>query len=864
MSLVDPYDSILKELESGSTVVTATRRLSRELQIRYSNMMATSDSRVWDSPDVLPWHAWLRRLWDEQILAHRGPVPTLLSDTQARAWWEDAVQSSVLMQSSGAAKTAYQAWQLLADYQVPLADLKVSQGVDSKLFRDWAQAYEQTCRDKNWLDPAYLIQQLHVSDCSSRIVFAGFDQFAPAQQSFFETLRKNGTQVETWLPRLTAKSMVRLVQPDGPTELLSAARFCRQRLLKNSSETVGVVVPDLNQQRSHVEQVFSSVLAPIHDLTGEQRQPLPFHISYGRPLSSFGLIQAALQTLRLVQGDVSYGELLSWLRSPYIGQEQLASRAKLESSVRRTGRYSWQLDSFRDLLKENGLPHFESVEPLLNSMSKRNSGSYWARWCSDVLAVFQWPGEAPFTQQDRQLLRRWLNLLDQTAARELVLGEISCRDFVSTLTRLARESVFESRSTGAPIQIMGVLEASGLYFDHLWVTGLTDDTWPRKAPANPFVSTEVRKAFGLPGASPMRDLRAAQDLNDRLLGSGRKVLLSHPQRFHDEPLRPSPLIAQIEEVTETFLDLGSSRSFVEQLMIGSKTEVVDDYAPALHDAQASGGASLLKAQSACPFRGFAQYRLYATDIDVPVPGFDPRQRGNFVHDLMQRIWDRLQDKNTLMSWTPQALDKFIREAAKATLVRDLSDSDESIRRLAELELDRIVTLVTQQLELEKQRPDFRVVATEEQQRLTLGKLHLSLRIDRIDASDDDLFLVDYKTGNADANQWTGERPAEPQMLVYARLFSDTLAGLVFAKVKAGDISFNGVTREKGQFPGVQSLTGHRSIKTASWAQLLAQWERITDGLASDFVNGVADVDPQDHACDYCHLSGLCRIAESAK
>ena len=46
---------------------------------------------------------------------------------------------------------------------------------------------------------------------------------------------------------------------------------------------------------------------------------------------------------------------------------------------------------------------------------------------------------------------------------------------------------------------------------------------------------------------------------------------------------------------------------------------------------------------------------------------------------------------------------------------------------------------------------------------------------------------------------------------------------------------------------------------ASFAELIAAWERRMESLAEEFARGSAEVAPKDTACRYCRLQGLCRV-----
>ena len=61
----------------------------------------------------------------------------------------------------------------------------------------------------------------------------------------------------------------------------------------------------------------------------------------------------------------------------------------------------------------------------------------------------------------------------------------------------------------------------------------------------------------------------------------------------------------------------------------------------------SGGTSILKNQSDCPFRAFAIHRLYSGCIDEPEAGMTAMERGNIVHKVMEFFWEKTKDSRGL-------------------------------------------------------------------------------------------------------------------------------------------------------------------------------------------------------------------------
>jgi RecB family exonuclease len=132
--------------------------------------------------------------------------------------------------------------------------------------------------------------------------------------------------------------------------------------------------------------------------------------------------------------------------------------------------------------------------------------------------------------------------------------------------------------------------------------------------------------------------------------------------------------------------------------------------------------------------------------------------------------------------------------------------------------------------------------------------------------DGNLAVIDYKTGaDAEAKAWFDERPKLPQLPLYVTaLGADRVAAVAFARVRTGDTGYSGLARNPEAFPGLKS-PGVRGWpkEFATWDEMLASWRARLTILAVEHVTGDARLAPDPkHACEYCHLEALCRIAET--
>jgi len=184
-------------------------------------------------------------------------------------------------------------------------------------------------------------------------------------------------------------------------------------------------------------------------------------------------------------------------------------------------------------------------------------------------------------------------------------------------------------------------------------------------------------------------------------------------------------------------------------------------------------------------------------------------------------------------------------------------------RFAELERKRLARLGHEWFEkVEKQRPPFSVVSTEEKRPIVFSGVTFDARIDRMDRLESGGHaIVDYKTGRGklSATRWQGERPDEPQLPLYAVSAKEEITAVVFARFLPGDMRFVGLSRDDKALPKVPKAKD-------GWQPLLRDWKKEAERLGQSFAAGDASVDPKrniDVTCRYCGLETLCRVFEKA-
>jgi probable DNA repair protein len=384
-----------------------------------------------------------------------------------------------------------------------------------------------------------------------------------------------------------------------------------------------------------------------------------------------------------------------------------------------------------------------------------------------------------------------------------------------------------------------------MLFDHLWVSGLTDEAWPRRASPNPFLPVAAQRAAGMDEASAEGSLARDRRITEGWLVSADEVVFSCFEKEDDRALAPSPLILGVENKA---VDVPAFPDLRQLIFASRKLQSAEDsVGPALTALQVRGGTKILSDQSACPFRAFAHHRLRAEKLEAPPEGLDASDRGKLLHALMASVWTQIRTSKDL----EKDLSSVIEEAASIA-VKELKLEG----RFAELERARLVRLAREWFDqVERKRPPFEVVSVEEQRKIKAGPLELDARIDRMDKIQGGYVLIDYKTGKPTPAKWKTPRPDEPQVPLYAVSAKEDISAVAFGKLMPGGMRLMGFSRDAKALPSVK--------KYDEWKKLFDDWRGEIDSLATAFAAGEARVDPKNElqTCRYCDLQTLCRVYE---
>lgn len=901
----------LSELPSGpgTLVLCATPRLAAALRQRFGRLQAQQGRRRWDALDCRTLEQWLADLREAWLL--RGSPQAWqrreLTPLQERTAWEMRIRQRLgeaetpLFDLGTLAQTAQEAHALQTVWQVRAPASWLTE--EHRQFQQWRTDFQAWCQTHGWataheLDTATLrtlAADPAATPLPERLVLAGFHRLPPAALQWLEALRDRGQPVYTLADEPAASEQEVRSYPDAAAECLAAAQWVQAQWARHPEAELAIIVPDLAEQRLRLQDTLENELAPWLLRNAHAEAPRPFNISLGQPLSETPLVGAALRLLEVFihPHDLDLQALGSLLRHPHWSDPaEAVARAQVDALMRTAlpahttlqGFIGW-LDRAPEALRR-ATPmlrqHLATALRLNAEGAGRRLPSEWSNWLPNGLQQAGWLHRHALGSHAFQARQTFEETVQALALLDGILGPITLAETVRRLRQMCRERVFQPETEGLPrLQVLGLLEASGLRFDAAWIMGLRASVWPPAPRPNPLLPSAAQREAGSPHASAGIQQAFARQVHQRLLCAAPALVLSWPRSEGTAECQPSPLLpgpeAQQRLPSPTSGHWGV-RALHEPSRLAPPME--DAHAPALGpDERVRGGTSLLKAQAICPAWAYYRHRLGAGTLEDPTEGLDPRQRGTLVHAALEHFWNTVGSSARLRALGEAGcLDKLEACVKQALDARDATAGMAPLSpRTRRLEHTRLMRLLQTWLEQERQRAvPFTVVATERELPLDLDGLPLKVQVDRIDALEDGGWLmIDYKTGTrTDTRNWASERLTEPQLPLYAAIAAPSdpthgrVAAVAFAQVHLKEPGWAGLAAHDLQLPSVHALDSRHArrhfdaARFPDWDAVLQHWAQALRAVAAEIRQGEAAVRCADERLlEHCDVRPLLRLSE---
>lgn len=856
---------MLEILQAGGLLLCVNQRLARYWQAHYDAWQQKQGYRAWLTPSIHALEHWVQQQYRIHAFSH-----AVLNSQQEKMLWQQIIDQNIgenLLDSRSMATRAQDAYALLHTYRLTLSDVP-NESHEVQCFKEWATQFETRLNNMQLIVSPQVKQTLSTAieqghyPLAKQIIWAGFDDFNPINQHLFDSMQQH-SDIHLQQPDETISHTEVWQCHDEDSEL---RRVCaRIRQLYPHKQNIAVLVPDMQRRKQQIARLFHTELSPQSVLLKNDGDAA-FNLSLGSPLIRQPMIRFIFLLLRCCHiQHIQFEHMSALLLSPYLFPEERISRANLETLLRKENMESFQL---RDLL---AWKRFSQYAPTTHATFHRcqtwhpprqQLPSEWVDYLNQVLDFFQIQRTIQLSSEKAQW-RNWLQMGDEVSALDDVLGSLPFLDFLRVMQQYCAEQAFRPDPSQSSIQVMGMLEASGMSFDHVFILGMHETAWPTQASPHPLLPLNLQREHQMPHADAQREFDYANQVWHNIMMSSEQIEISYPLISDGQDTRPSCLLQDMQ----THVHQGNTTAQWQQQLFSTpaKMDTVqpNNLVPQSYE-KIEGGSSLLHAQARCAFKAFAQFRLKVHPLAAkPHAGFNPLQRGNLLHEVLNQFWSETEHWDNLQYLSKQ---NKLKQTLQHCIDKTLNNQPLKTHPLhQEFEKNRLLHVLEQWLELELTRSPFIVLSREKSYDIHLPlpidcqTTHMSLRvkIDRIDKdAKDNIILIDYKTGRVDIQGILKEPLLEPQLPLYLQVQDLQHANAVtFASIRADDkgAHFTGLSRDSDILPNVRP---HEE----SWDKQLEQWKHHIQDLAADFFQGRTNAKPHHKTdCSYCQMQRLCRV-----
>ena len=885
-------DRSIELLTEGYTIVVGTHRLRHLVLDGYNLEQINQNKTSWVTPEIFSWNSWLRNVWYELELSGLSDRKQLLSPNQSLHLWERQISGYIretkqegyeylLWHITSTAKAARDAYRSLNTYQIDKSEFPDVYSEDVGAFLEWLRTYQESLHQKNLVDFETLPQEIisrvgQVADlCNPNVAFSGIEEWTPQHQSVVDSLVSAGMKVEIveigtrHSPNPPQRVDFDRSENDSvDNEIEACARWARQAIEADpENHRIGIAVPNLSEVNNRIRRKFAEILNPNAMMEKRQSLYFAFHDTLGTPMSEIPLIVDIFNLLELMRPKFELTTISAVIRSDRIHdwKEEKTIRSRLAVELPQLGSNKITLNDVVRFIRSKGIfcPKLYKIltkaQTILEGAPARAEYADWGKFIAEWIELFQSTSleGRSFGADEFKAHTEWGNLVENISEFGFLGEEVSIEEIVVKLRRAASEQIVQLVAVRSPIQIGGPSSLAGQSFTHLWMMGLNNENVPGTPRPSPFIPISVQRKHELPNATPASTDQRVRRVFNRLLSNSSEVILSYAKRDGDHQFEPSSWLLSYDNSVhdvdvpryETYLSrIASDSSKIEEYCNWNAEKVQDT-------SEIRGGTSLFRNQSLCPFKAFGEHRLRARQLDDVQVGISPLDHGTWTHAMFEELYKEFKTLESLQGDTNE--DEYVARAKK--LAKKIVEESNSKRicplskEVLDNQVARMTALARQWFHCDSNRSEFEVLGHEQEIETSIGELPVRMKIDRVDKTPDGIEILDYKTGYCSLSDLKGERPREPQLMLYMHAYKqqgETVQGVGYARVRVGDTELL-----------LEGPNRRRKESEETWEDAEVRWDRVLHQLSGNFMKGDALADPISNACDYCHLGVLCRINE---
>ena len=860
---------LIKTFNPGEIILTPSRRLANEIRHVFRQHMAGSGKKGWEPIQTMSLKSFISKMGK-----YTPDLPKVAHDYGLWSFFLDAFKKYPVpfpnSRNLPVARLMNETLGLLIRHCVKWNECNA----DSDAIK-WRQ--NVFIKVMKRLDDSLLIHPeelpLRLASClpvhfiPKKAHLVLLEDMAPSEKIFINMLGRH-TDLITWGINPDEKNNA--YSWSGFNSPEEEARSVLTQTLEKSGQCplhkLGIIVFDKGRQSLFFDNGLKELIGKPVDNGGGA-----YNITYGTPLNETGLFKAMALALRFwVEGEARQ-IFISMLFSTYYGRfKNIRTECGLLDTFLRSNQIHKGWVQILDAIKDNndfaGIYHFKDFFDAFAEL--RSSAGSMKEWSSQLDSVFDKAGFPVLSDEIDQTA--WSHILEikNTLASQLQGVRVDLNGFLSWFTEAA--SLVEISGIGyenAGIQVMGPLEARGLFFDHLWVTGLNGEMLPQPVKKFPMLSPKER--LEVQGGSVQMQWEFAEHLFKQIMAAGRNIYFSMAIQDQGEELSASPFFRDDGQVRtfDPWLDPSGwwQRSvLIEQGVAGLNNPLKTLNFDCRLDVKPPQEMSISRLETflSCPFKFMLENIFKLVPLEEENYGISPSERGELIHRILRNFVEEAKDIDMSLDNKQEAL-----LILKKIVYSVMGNNDKNpfygieIKRLLESPHGLLDSWLNEEIKLrDNGNKWFKTEVPFKGLKLNGLNIDLSGRLDRIDILNrDTLVCWDYKTGMLPGKNEIFEDMTKPQLPAYTLAISKH-KGIIddipdFSDIGAGYI-------------GLKS-TGDMAVREyepeGGWKKFHDDWQKFVADRLKPSKHGEFSPDPlpspdgAQSPCRFCVYSLFCNI-----
>lgn len=828
----------------------------------------------------------------------------------------EVLSQALLIEEARKASHLSDAWQIdITDHAFTFSSVK-----DSQSFLNWKKQFDRQIQERNFITSTQALNVcLHAKDnifrklinqynnaSGSRVSLFGFLTLSPLEAALYKKINNldqkgeevGESRVYTFSQHREKKNQSTLEKPliqiaachHFREEIQQAALWAKTIREKQPFANIGIVVNDLVNNKLLVEETFLNVFEPDALKLGQETTASKINISVGMPLSKTPLVSIYLQLLSASLKNLSLDEWQLLLASPYwmenaknslLGNQIL--QAMYDSAEKDFGLLDlprllhWHKSLLKNKINNNvndeqektGDDQWYSALNILLDKNKfdffgnpqiERKPSEWFFQFHQLLLHLGWPGTKTQSSDEYQQAQQFEDARNSILKLDKLIKSVKVKEAFSLFEQHLKYTVYHRQTVFSdqykPVNVLGVLEAGGQKFDYLWLSGISDRSWPSQPLPNALLPYSLQVEMEMPASSEQKEFSYAKNQLMQFLQGAEHAVVSYSQITDDTESNLSPLVSLVAKQQGFELaDYKKAELMIDKEVLTIEIERIDDRSGLSYPkdnneiTRLSGGSYFLQAYKDSPFFAYLKYRLGIEPLQKPDEGISPLERGLCLHGVMEKIGNTLNEKEAILKKEDKELKKIVSNSVSEVLNTVIKKRFRPHSRLLlDIEKNTLNNICYHWLSLEKQRPDFSIASTEKKFSIQFNNYKVNGRVDRIDQlSNGASLIIDYKSG-AVKSIVVDEQLDNIQLSLYALMLyqsdilnKDEKIAIAYACLKPGMLGLKGTAffEDETGINGMSSFFAKPDTDISTQKQLFDAWTSAISELIIQIDKGYA-------------------------